>query len=258
MATKIGAVPTFRDLGGTAIAGLGRIRSGRVYRAGGLRNPSAEDRQRLAGLGIRTVIDLRSRGETELHASSWGEVCGARVLHCDVNRDVGAGQRELFGLLRSRPSEAGARRMMTETYRYFGQAFATHLPAIFAALLETPNLPAVIHCTAGKDRTGFACAMLLCALGADQTAVIEDYARTASSIDESIATATAEMLASYLGASPAPAVVRVMAGVEADYLEAALEGVRADFGSVDRYLETAGGLDRDRRRRLHELLLDQA
>lgn len=257
MTPRIDAAPTFRDVGGLTVGDGRRVRSGRLYRAGGLLQPGAGDRDSLRGLGIRTVFDLRSRVEQELHPSAWGEACAARVVHCDVNRDVRAGGRDLLDLLRAGRGEAGAREMMRLTYRGFGRAFGLHLPQMFAMLLADTGLPALVHCTAGKDRTGFACAVLLHALGADEATIVGDYLATAEFVGATtILRSTAEMLEAYLGERPEDDVVKAVAGVRGEYLEAALDEIRQDYGSLQRYVQDIGGLDAERRQRLQALLLE--
>jgi protein-tyrosine phosphatase len=256
MKPLLDAAPTFRDLGGLAIADGRHVRTGRLYRAGGLQQLAAGDCESLQRLGIRRVFDLRSELECRLHPSAWGDACGARVVQCDVNRDIRAGGHDLLDLLRGGRGEAGAREMMRRTYRGFGIAFAQQLPRLFAMLLADENLPALIHCTAGKDRTGFACAMLLHALGADEGTIVADYLDTAEFLgSDSILRATAQMLEAYLGEPPDGGVVKAVAGVRAEYIEAALDEIRRTHGSLERYLQLVGGLDPSRRARLQAMLL---
>ena len=124
-------------------------------------------------------------------------------------------------------------------------------------VLADETLPALIHCTAGKDRTGFVCAMLLHALGADERTIVADYLGTAEFIgSESILRATAQMLEAYLGEPPEGEVVKAVAGVRGEYIEAALDEVRRTHGSLERYLRVVGGLDDERRAHLQALLLE--
>lgn len=253
----LGAAPTFRDVGGLTVGDGRRVRTGRLYRAGGLQQPTAKDRVSLQRTGIRTVLDLRSEVECKLHPSAWGEACRARVVQCDVNQDIRAGGHDLLDLLRAGRGEAGAREMMRQTYRGFGRAFEQQLPRLFSMFLADETLPALIHCTAGKDRTGFACAMLLYALGADERTIVADYLSTAQFIgSESILLATAKMLEAYLGEAPDGEVVKAVAGIRGEYIEAALGEVRRTHGSLERYLRVVGGLDEERRACLQALLLE--
>ena len=257
MKPLLDSAPTFRDVGGLTMTDGRRVRAGRLYRAGGLLQPTVRDRESLQRTGIRTVFDFRSEVECRLHPSAWGEACRARVVQCDVNRDIRSGGQELLDLLRAGRGEAGAREMMRQTYRGFGRAFEQQLPRLFSMFLVDETLPALIHCTAGKDRTGFACAMLLYALGADEWTIVADYLSTAQFIgSESILRATAQMLEAYLGDAPDGEVVKAVAGVRGEYIEAALDEVRWTHGSLDRYLQVVGGLDDERRVHLQALLLE--
>jgi protein-tyrosine phosphatase len=98
--------------------------------------------------------------------------------------------------------------------------------------------------------------MLLHALGADEGTIVADYLDTAEFLgSDSILRATAQMLEAYLGEPPDGGVVKAVAGVRAEYIEAALDEIRRTHGSLERYLQLVGGLDPSRRARLQAMLL---
>lgn len=258
---KLTAAPTFRDLGGVAVCDGRRVRRGVVYRAGHLLEPSDVELRFVRELRLRRVFDLRSAAERNRQPSNWlGAVDDAplpREVHADVNADVRAGKAALFHLLEADCSVGGARQMMLQTYRSFPHAFAGQLRPLFDALLEARSVPLLVHCTAGKDRTGFACAMLLHALGASEAAIFEEYLRTGDVLVASpLAASLGEILGGYLGRPLEPAAIAVIMGVHEEFLATALDAVRAEYGSLDAYLEQVAGMDAARRGRLREVLLD--
>jgi protein-tyrosine phosphatase len=265
---RFSCAPTFRDV---ASEGLRRsdgrgLRAGLVYRGGHLLEPSSRELDVVRALGLRQVFDLRSGIERQHQPSHWliGTRDGAvpQALHVDVNAagrgempagHAAAALRQLF----EGGGVDGAQRMMRHTYRRFPQGFQAQLSTLFDALLDGERLPLLIHCTAGKDRTGFACAMLLFALGFSEETVFEDYLSTGKVlVDTPLADVLGESFGTLLGRPLEAAALEVIMSVDPAYLEIALAEVRSSYGSVDAYLAQAGGLDEARRQRLQTLLLD--
>ena len=116
---------------------------------------------------------------------------------------------------------------MQETYRAFVNDNAAAFAALFEHLLAS-DAPLVFHCTAGKDRTGFAAALILLALGVPRPVVMQDYLLTN------------ELLR--MDSAPAygipPEVMQVLWRVQAEFLDAALHAVDTDHGGVDAYPES--------------------
>ncbi len=253
---KLAAAPTFRDLGG-AVASDGRIvRHGLLYRAGHLLEPSGAEREFVRSLRLRQVFDLRSGTERMRQPSNWIDNDFTRPVHADVNTDVRAGGSALLHLLEEDLSEAGALKMMLHTYRHFPAGFREQLGPLFNALLDEQDFPVLIHCSAGKDRTGFACAMVLHVLGVSETDILEDYLRTGDVLLGSpMAVAMAELLAGYMGRAPSPKAVDIIMGVRREFLETAFDALRAEYGSIDEYLEQVAGIHAQHREKLRDVFL---
>jgi len=122
---------------------------------------------------------------------------------------------------------------------------STHRFAEFFALLLESNEPTVFHCTAGKDRTGFAAALVLRAIGATQDEVMRDYLLT----NERLAPVA---VANSTWALP-PQAAKVLYGVRPEFLQAAFDEIEARWGGVEGYLRDGLGLGERERARLHEL-----
>ncbi len=155
-----GAV-NFRDVGGLA-AGSGRTRSGVLYRSGNLSALDAAGLQALTGLGIRRIVDLRDDREVDRWPSRVGGL-GERITRVPI----------LEGSARSYFTQDIG---LAELYRVMVDQAADAVVATVAAIAR--DQPVVVHCTAGKDRTGVTVAMALAAVGVDDDAVVADYART--------------------------------------------------------------------------------
>jgi protein-tyrosine phosphatase len=162
-------VTNFRDLGGYPAAGGGRTRWGRVFRSDGLHMLTAAEMATYEALGLRAVYDLRGDAERERHpdpvTSAHLPLLSAVVAgpepEPDGARDAAWGERRLHELYRGMLAHAGP---------LFGR--------LFEGLAAEESLPAVFHCTGGKDRTGLSAAILLELLGVPRDMVLDDYTLT--------------------------------------------------------------------------------
>lgn len=217
----------FRDLGGH-VTGDGRVvRRGHVFRSGSLHRMTAADRRSFARLGITTVVDLRRPDEVGRHPPPPG--IAPRIAHLPLETEIPATE----GVAADRRSEH-----LGEEYLEIAGAPAGHA-AITAAidLIAQPRHRVVVHCYAGKDRTGILAALLLSALGVDDDAIAADYAASDAAIAPSIAYAERHE----------PDWARLIAGLPDRVLRAhprgiltLLGGIRARHDSVRSYLHAIG------------------
>ena len=163
----------FRDLGGLSTTDGRRVRSGLVYRCEGPASFQDSHGSALRGLKLGMVCDLRSAAERTAAPNGWCDD-QTRLLDFDMSQDLRARGADGWAALRADPSEQGARRAMTANYAAMPAALAPFMPALFGALAER-RTPLLIHCTAGKDRTGVAIALLLLALGVARDEMLADY-----------------------------------------------------------------------------------
>ncbi len=243
----------FRDLGGLTAEG-GRVREGVLFRSEGPRNFGPGELAALQGLGIRAIVDLRSAREREEMPHDWhGPEC--RWLGLDVNADLRVFGHEGRERLSRGPDPAIAIDTMTETYREIAAALLPHWPVIGDALLEG-SVPMLVNCTAGKDRTGVAIALLLELAGVPREAIMQDYLRSAVFGENLMREGAVEtgMRGSY-GFMPSPGQVEALIGVRPDYLEAAWTEISRTWPDVASYFEAAG-LDGAQQRRIRAVLVD--
>ncbi len=252
----VGAM-NFRDLGGLPAADGRALRHGLLFRSEKLSTLTDADVTILGRLGLQTVIDLRSGQERDIHPSRLPQQDRPAVLELDVMAHPTLSGRSLVGVLRENPTTAGARQMMLALYRAFPTAFAPVLPALFGRLLAEGGLPALIHCTAGKDRTGFLAALLLSAAGASRAAVEADYMATGTQSDHvEMHAATTRAVSHWLGDRATVEVVDVLCEVDPSYLAASFEAIEAGWGGVARYLAAEAGVDAAGLAGLRKRLLD--
>jgi protein-tyrosine phosphatase len=246
----------FRDIGGHAGSDGRSVRWGRVYRAGVLSYLTAADQQRLSLLGVRAICDLRRADERAREPTRWPSTDVALL-----DWDDGGNPPGVTGRLAPRQRDASSMRVaMLNLYRDLPRWMVPRLQGLFECV-TSDRMPVVVHCSAGKDRTGFAVAMLLSALGVKRDAIVADYLYTneVGSFEEFARRRHGTALGLADERHPLlrmpDDVRRVLLTADADYLQAALQQIDDEYGSVDRYLATAVGLDATLRARLRDALL---
>ncbi|WP_295688177.1 tyrosine-protein phosphatase [uncultured Nevskia sp.] len=238
-----GAV-NFRDLGGYETADGRRLRWGRVFRSDSLAELGEADLALLQSLGLRTVCDLRGEPERE-HKPN--RALGPEVTTHAIGFMPHGGEELLAGARDGSLGPAEIETRVQDIYR----RFVVEQSAIFARLLrliaDTDSLPLVFHCTSGRDRTGFATAMLLTALGVPRATIEADYAMSNDYRRD---------LTFQVGGIVAPEVMAALTQAHPSYLAAALSTIDQHHDSAERYLREALGLDDTTRARLEALLLE--
>jgi protein-tyrosine phosphatase len=245
----------FRSLGGLPAAGGRRIRPHVLMRADRLIGLSDSDWDALALVGLATVCDLRSAAERAEHPNAIPAGLGVQALNCEVNNDLRA-DPSLGRLMLVDPSARGAERVMIEIYRRFPAYMGVTIARVAARLLEG-GAPLLVHCSAGKDRTGFVVAMLLHALEVPEPLIRADYLasrRWPGAVHHRAS--LAERLGRFMPPAEIEAAVDTVIDVREAYLDSAMDALRTGYGTVERYLEAAAGLDAARRERLQSMLLD--
>jgi protein-tyrosine phosphatase len=218
----------FRDLGGYVGHDGRRVRWRRLFRSDHLSALTPEDHARLAALGLGTAVDFRGLAEREAMPYS---LPGVRQMSLAIEPTVVQRMDELAA--DGRPRDAAlAAAAMRHLYVQLVDHSAPHFATLFAQLLETDR-PLVFHCTAGKDRTGVAAALLLLALDVHRDAVMHDFLLTRQHYRRPAGI----MLGTPLD------VLEVMWSVQEDFLQAALARIDEAHGGVQRYLAERLGMD---------------
>jgi protein-tyrosine phosphatase len=230
------------------------VRKGRLYRSDALARLTDDDIKRLAGVGIARIYDLRSPSERARAGNRWPAHGDTQVSVVTDDTDVmlsGANHAQMIEKFRS-PSFAPAEALdlMLATYRSLPQVFGQRLKALLLQMAGPDDEAMLVHCTAGKDRTGFICAMVLTALDVHPATVQQDYllSRSRFTVDRLIAAFVSHI------PDPMPASLRqayaVMAEVRPEYLQASFDQMTKEYGSVDAWLREHAGLDASLRREL--------
>ncbi|MFD0669597.1 tyrosine-protein phosphatase [Ramlibacter sp. MAHUQ-53] len=229
----------FRDLS-DAVHPRVPLRRDTLFRSDHLGRLTPGDIERLQALRLVRVIDFRGEREREAAACA---VPGVTVHSLAIEPTIVQVLADLSAA-GHRLTPADVVHHMQDTYRGFVQHNSARFAEFFGLLLASGE-PTVFHCTAGKDRTGFAAALLLHALGASREEILADYLLTNQRLRPPPG----------IGGTLAPEVAAVLWGVQPEFLTAAFEAVEADHGSLDAYLREALGLGPREHERLRALYL---
>jgi|UPI0004827D4E protein-tyrosine phosphatase len=251
-------IPNFRDVGGCRSRDGRRLRRGRIFRAPLMNHLAAQDLQRLQAAGLGMVCDLRGVDERARAPQAWLQGLDLHDAHVDVNNHhLRAATEAIVELIVAEPDAAKMLALMQHNYRRMPEAFHGRCGAVVDYLLSGPPRPLMIHCAAGKDRTGFLVAMLLLALDVEEPAIYDDYLLSSSAASVAAMWEHGKtLLSKALNREPDPLLIRLVCGVQREYLAAAIDQLCVDYGSVDVYLEQAFGLTAERRRLLQQRLLE--
>ncbi|WP_404478238.1 tyrosine-protein phosphatase [Novosphingobium sp. BL-52-GroH] len=238
----------FRDLGGYRTADGRTVKWGTLFRSGSMHGLTDADYRYLEKLGIAVVCDLRDRRERAAEQVNWPAAHAPRVLSDDYDLDtrfLPAGDPKGW-------TEAQARASMAASYPSMLKSFNSQYRRMFAELLAG-HAPLAFNCSAGKDRTGIAAALLLTALGVPRATVIEDYLLTNRYLDAKAL--LAKPSASTLMAGLPPQVAKAMMAADRSYIEAALQVVDRHRGGAEGYMRDELGLSQADLVRLRNLYL---
>lgn len=218
----------FRDLGGYASANGQVLRWRQLFRSELLQDLSEQDWRALQSLGIGRSLDLRAAAE---RAAQPMLLPGIATYALPIEPAVVRGLQALLAT-GQQPTAAQTQALMQETYRAFVHDEAPRFAALFAHLLES-EAPVMFHCTAGKDRTGFAAALILLALQVPRPVVMQDYLLTNHLYQPP----------KHLRQGPLPPESQhVLWRVQPDFLQAALAAIDQQAGGLPRYLAQQLGL----------------
>jgi len=210
-----------------------------LFRSDHLGALDADDAGQILALGIRRVLDFRGVQERTAAVCALPQV---QVHSLAIEPTIVQVLAELTQAGQAL-TEADVVTHMQDTYRGFVRTSTARFAEFFGLLLESAQ-PTVFHCTAGKDRTGFAAALLLYALGASPEEVMRDYLATNERLKPP----------SFAWRGLEPEVARVLWGVRPAFLQAAFEAIEQDFGGLEPYFREGlrlGPAERERLRALY-------
>ncbi len=228
----------FRDIGGYLTEDGNRIRWGQVYRSGSLAHLDQNDFDFLDSLDIQLVFDLRSSYESENDPDRLP--ANQTIQHLSRPLSSSGTTLERVRVLRQYRNEIGGLLL-----RLYQEAFidenAHHIGDMLTRMADPANRPALIHCSAGKDRTGVTIALLLSILGVPEDTIMADYSLS-NFAHENIAQIMSPELrqARWVGVGKAKMAPLLLANPA--HLQATFDYIRQKYGSIESYLCGAAGM----------------
>jgi protein-tyrosine phosphatase len=247
-------VDNFRDFGGYSTRHGRPMKRGRLYRSASHARATDADLEAIAALRIGVVVDLRRKPERERDPSRRHPAFDGVVIASDAEQPDSWHEH----IRTSDLTPDSFRRYLVEYYRAapFEPRHIDLFRRYFEALAET-DAAVLIHCAAGKDRTGVLAALTHHVAGVDPEDIVADYLLTNN--PQRFATrlpTLAAVVKEISGRDADEASLLIAMGVEADYLAAAFQAIDETCGDVDTYLETVIGLTAPMRERIAERLLE--
>ncbi|MCB1731018.1 MAG: tyrosine-protein phosphatase [Halieaceae bacterium] len=236
-------IHNLRDLGGYATSDGRQVQWGKLYRSANFAEATPADLAALSQLGLATFIDLRSTPEKAEEPNRLPDPLPFEVVEIPI---LDEGNQALVGEVMERVENGDFQgfdpgQKMQQANRQFASVFTPQFRQLFATVVAADGAPVLWHCTAGKDRTGFAAAVLLRILGVPRETIMQDYM---ASLEPALASRKSQllMLRLFKGEETA-AKIEVMMGVEPAWLEAGFDEIDATWGSFDAYVRDGLQLD---------------
>ena len=227
----------FRDCGGHRTIQGYRMNTGMIYRCGSLEYASKDDLKRLQSLGLKTICDLRTKMEIK---SKPDRLPDATVNYVNVpvtpkDSDYFDSTKRLIALLTGKFRNVDFNELIKTQYGDFVLSQAEQFARVLTLLCDRENYPLIIHCTGGKDRTGFACALIQATVGVPMETVISDYLLSNSSTKQlEVRLKRSILIMSLFGIKKDQ--LKPLTGVKREFLEIAFKKIETEFGSLESYL----------------------
>ncbi len=234
--------PNFRDFGGYSTTAGQQVKWGYLFRSGQLASLSEEDVDLLDSLALDLVFDFRREDEQQSEPSKLPQSSLPRVMSMPITPGSNAAFFEQADTDREAMFE-----FMVDINRDFAEAQTATYSRMFSEILEVGSARFLVHCAAGKDRTGFAAAMILLALGVSRKTVMQDYMLTAEYFSPHLE--IDHLRAKYEMELEAEAILPMLE-VHEDYLAAALASIDSRYSCVETYLEEELGVGASEREEL--------
>ena len=228
-------INNFRDGGGYATTDGQRMRTGRLYRSGTVDGARNGDLDTLETIGLKTIVDLRAPTEKKKELPTITGACRIDVPIELENRT----REKIQPLMTKRGAEGEVIDILKQMYRDLADEAWPQAGQLFQILLSAEAYPVLIHCRAGKDRTGFLCALVQQAVGVERAAVFQDYLKTNDHF-QPVTPRIERMMRIFSLGRLQMENVRASLSAREEYLQAALDQIERNHGGMTAYLARCG------------------
>ncbi|MBT3187415.1 MAG: tyrosine-protein phosphatase [Anaerolineae bacterium] len=251
------SINNFRDFGGYKTKNGARLKKGLLYRSGDLSKATSADLEKISALGIKTICDLRSERERRVEPDRFPDVEPITFFNIPMRPIVDYHARSLGRLFSLMFGEERSRDYIAESYKAYREYATGYLPqfkSLLKRISKSENLPVLIHCSAGKDRTGVLSNLIQQMVGVSPETAQEDYLKT----NENLSKYKEEIIKklkrlAYFGVPWK--MYMPLFDARTDYLNAAFAQVKDEFGAVDDWIRRGLGFSEQEQVALAEVLL---
>ena len=251
------SINNFRDFGGYKTKNGARLKKGLLYRSGDLSKATSADLEKISALGIKTICDLRSERERRVEPDRFPDVEPITFFNIPMRPIVDYHARSLGRLFSLLFGEERSRDYIAESYKAYREYATGYLPqfkSLLKRISKSENLPVLIHCSAGKDRTGVLSNLIQQMVGVSPETAQEDYLKT----NENLSKYKEEIIKklkrlAYFGVPWK--MYMPLFDARTDYLNAAFAQVKDEFGAVDDWIRRGLGFSEQEQVALAEVLL---
>ncbi len=253
------AIENFRDFGGYVSQSGAKLKSGILFRSGALDEATDNDLEKLTSLGIQTICDLRTDQERNRWPDRVPANLGIKQVHIPVSGSMQTEANELSRLsswLFGRARKTNYAEIAQRTYTEYVTRFQAEFSKVLKLFSDSSNLPILIHCTAGKDRTGFSCAVVQLILGVSQELVIQDYLQSNNHLQRIKAETAHRIKLPVMLGFPADKFLPLIEA-RREYIEAAIAQIHNNYQGIENYVWQGLGLTDEDVLKLKEALLEK-
>lgn len=239
-----------RDLGGYRTKDDLTIRWRKIFRSGLITHIPDKALEKTKDLRLKTICDFRAEDEQSANPDKWYNLDQIKKF----SFPIGHGRPDMFDWITDEELTEGDNHHLYKSNRSYVLSYADRYRAFFKVLLDEKNYPILFHCTAGKDRTGFAALLLLTALGVDQNTIIKDYLLTNVYLEE-----FAEMISKRIALEKKldPSKVKSIFLARESYIKGALDAIYDHHGSITNFLKNEIKIDEPEIKQLKSILLEK-
>lgn len=231
----------FRDLGGIRTSDGKTVAWGKIFRCGDMGKLSGNDLNFIKNAGITDVIDFRTESEIKSSPDQYPADASINRIHAQIGqKDPEEMNKFMKTTMNPAATPTEVERVFTGFYENMITQIKDYKPLFEELLANAGNESILFHCTAGKDRTGLASALILSALNVPEETIVEEY--YLSNLY------TRKMFAKHpMMSRIKPEIAEVLAGVKPAYIQASLAKIKLKYGSVQKMLESELGLNAEKR-----------
>lgn len=238
-------IKNFRDIGGYFTINNEQIRWGRIYRSGDLSSANIFDKERIKRLGIKTVVDFRSRENAQLYPNKLGN--DIRIISLPMSMGMDTVNQKIE---KGNFSRSDAIKYIQDMYVGIVEDYKQEFAELFDILIDESNYPILLSGALGKDRVGLASYFILYSLGVPDYTLEEEYMLSNNTIDITKVVENAEGYPEYIQ----EALTAVLT-VNQAYLNYTLDHLREKYGSIDNYLQKELRVTNGKKNILRKILL---